>query len=108
MELHDGSTLSLDELLVECNVGRHRNEHLGLQDVANAVGIVRSTLAGLTTLTRGQKTKASGNKGVSVRKQRCQEPFLQKTKVSGTVFVFFGPSMGSESAFQAKTGDNIR
>jgi len=31
-----------------------------------------------------------------------------KTKVSGTVFVFFGPSMGSESAFQAKTGDNIR
>ena len=31
-----------------------------------------------------------------------------KTKVSGTVFAFFGPSMGSESAFQAKTGDNIR
>jgi hypothetical protein len=49
----------IHELLVECNVGRTRSEHLGLKDLATTTGIARSTLAGLTTLTREPVTNSA-------------------------------------------------
>jgi len=106
VELHDGSTLSLDELLVECNVGRHRNEHLGLQDVANAVGIARSTLAGLTTLTREPVTNSANIDAISRFFQLHHPNFA-----TGMLFEFTPPLADiSNIAYQAPVDakDNIR
>jgi hypothetical protein len=49
----------INELLSECNAGRPREQHLHMQEVAEAIGAARSTLAGLTTLTREPVTNTA-------------------------------------------------
>ena len=49
----------INELLAECNEGKPREEHVYMPHLAEAIGAARSTLAGLTTLTREPVTNTA-------------------------------------------------
>lgn len=49
----------INELLSECNARRPREQPVHMEDLAEAIGVARSTLAGLTTLTREPVTNTA-------------------------------------------------
>jgi hypothetical protein len=49
----------INELLTECNAGQPPDQHIHMQELADAIGVARSTLAGLTTVTREPVTNTA-------------------------------------------------
>lgn len=49
----------INELLAECNAAREEEDRLHMQSVADAIGVPRSTLAGLTTRNREPVTNTA-------------------------------------------------
>lgn len=54
----------INELLTECNEGRESADKLHMQSIADALGVPRSTLAGLTTGNREATTNTAYLEGL--------------------------------------------